>query len=109
MLIIPFILTANMFNFQSEIVNDQILKYKYFNGEEPLTYRALIDGLLQDSTDDSKGLVSVLTKSLADANRKLSSYFWECAPVSIHNQLFATIRMRLPVKAEKLGELDQII
>ena len=70
MLIFPFmLLTANMYNFQSEFVNDQILKYKYFNGEEPLTYRQLIDGLLQNSSD-SKQLVSVLTDSLADANGK---------------------------------------
>ena len=107
MLIIPFMLAANMFHFKSEIVNDNILKYTYFNGEEPLTYRQLIDGLLQNSSD-SKQLVSVLTDSLADANGKLSSYYWECAPVSVHNQLCQHFEC-VAVKAKELGELAQII
>ena len=95
------------FHFKSEIVNDNILKYTYFNGEEPLTYRQLIDGLLQNSSD-SKQLVSVLTDSLADANGKLSSYYWECAPVSVHNQLCQQFEC-VAVKAKELGELAQII
>ncbi|WNE40485.1 MAG: hypothetical protein GBAus27B_000552 [Mycoplasmataceae bacterium] len=67
-----------MFKFKKKRVEENSIKYSFYQGKKCLNYRDFLDNLISED----KEFLEEFLNSLNDATKELSNYFWECVPVS---------------------------